>query len=258
LVPPKFTFNNLFPTQLETGSNLNPSTGLLIAPWIVALIVVGGVLILTVLVVIITAVRIRNRSDASLLLSLLDEWNNNITNRAKLVQIRLDATENVAKEDNFRAIYEYQAQNPDEMDLRVGDVVHVTQKHEDGWWAATSYRLKGKSGMVPGNYLEEIPSGPFFLSSITAWIPSHIFYFRLLCFKKKKKDRLMWVERPKTVFGRISQRVSNFFSGATQYGTDPQAVPQSRFSQRISRAFGAAPPQQSQLSLYPSHSFLLF
>ncbi len=48
----------------------------------------------------------------------------------------------------------------------------------------------------------------------------------------------MWVERPKTVMGRFSQRVSNFFGGAPEYGTDPQISQPSKFTQRVSRMMG--------------------
>ena len=33
-----------------------------------------------------------------------------------------------------KAVYAYQAQEPDELTLSVGDEVHVQQRQEDGWW----------------------------------------------------------------------------------------------------------------------------
>ena len=38
-------------------------------------------------------------------------------------------------------------------------MVNVISKQEDGWWEGKSYRLKGKTGFFPGNYVEELPAG---------------------------------------------------------------------------------------------------
>jgi hypothetical protein len=44
-------------------------------------------------------------------------------------------------------------ENEEELDLQEGDIVKVTEKHEDGWCVAV---FNGKIGYVPANYLEEI------------------------------------------------------------------------------------------------------
>ncbi|RKO97884.1 hypothetical protein CXG81DRAFT_26193 [Caulochytrium protostelioides] len=54
----------------------------------------------------------------------------------------------------FRALYDYDAQEADELTLRTGDVVYVTRKDEQGGWWTVS--LRGKTGLVPGNYLEAV------------------------------------------------------------------------------------------------------
>jgi len=169
----------------------NPPSGspkLLIPFYAVIAIVGGGVLIIAVVVIAVIVVRVKNRN--------------------KLVAIRLEASEYLAKENHYRALYAYTPGSRGELELKVGDVIRVTATLADGWWEGASYRLKGQSGIFPGSYCERI-----------------------------HPERLMWTERPKTVIGRLSRRVSNFFSGSPQYGMDPQAAPQSRFSQRVSRAF---------------------
>jgi len=52
-----------------------------------------------------------------------------------------------------KALYDYEAQDADELGLKVGDIVSITKKDASGWWQG---RLKGKEGLFPGNYLEEI------------------------------------------------------------------------------------------------------
>eukprot|EP00040_Diaphanoeca_grandis_P035564 m.224049 g.224049 ORF g.224049 m.224049 type:complete len:1049 (-) comp33420_c1_seq1:231-3377(-) len=52
------------------------------------------------------------------------------------------------------ALYDYEAQDADELSLRTGDVVTITKKDASGWWQG---RLKGKEGLFPGNYLQENP-----------------------------------------------------------------------------------------------------
>lgn len=56
---------------------------------------------------------------------------------------------------SYRAVYDYQSQNDDELDLKEGDVVFVMEKCEDGWFVGTSQRTD-EFGTFPGNYVEEV------------------------------------------------------------------------------------------------------
>ncbi len=42
---------------------------------------------------------------------------------------------------SYRALYNYQPQNDDEVELQEGDVVYVMEKCDDGWFVGTSQRL---------------------------------------------------------------------------------------------------------------------
>ena len=48
-------------------------------------------------------------------------------------------------------LYEYSAQLPDELSLRVGDVITKVERMEGGWWKG---ELAGKTGMFPDNFVK--------------------------------------------------------------------------------------------------------
>ncbi|CAI5684960.1 CD2-associated protein isoform X2 [Oreochromis niloticus] len=57
------------------------------------------------------------------------------------------------KKRQCKVLFEYQPQNEDELELKVGDIVEITEEVEEGWWSGT---LNGKSGLFPSNFVKEL------------------------------------------------------------------------------------------------------
>ncbi|KAF7245864.1 LIM zinc-binding domain-containing Nebulette [Varanus komodoensis] len=53
----------------------------------------------------------------------------------------------------YRAMYDYSAQDEDEVSFRDGDYIINVQPIDDGWMYGTVQRT-GKTGMLPANYIE--------------------------------------------------------------------------------------------------------
>ena len=53
----------------------------------------------------------------------------------------------------YRALYDYAAQDHDEVSFRDGDVIVNAQHIDEGWMYGTVQRT-GKTGMLPANYVE--------------------------------------------------------------------------------------------------------
>nr|XP_033475612.1 CD2-associated protein isoform X1 [Epinephelus lanceolatus] len=57
------------------------------------------------------------------------------------------------KKRQCKALFEYQPQNEDELELKVGDIIDITEEVEEGWWSGN---LNGKSGLFPSNFVKEL------------------------------------------------------------------------------------------------------
>nr|CAH0113582.1 unnamed protein product [Daphnia galeata] len=52
-----------------------------------------------------------------------------------------------------RALYVYEAQDTDELSMNAGDVIEIISEDPSGWWQG---RLRGKQGLLPGNYVQKL------------------------------------------------------------------------------------------------------
>lgn len=57
------------------------------------------------------------------------------------------------KKRQCKVVFEYLPQNEDELELKVGDIIEITEEVEEGWWSGT---MNGKSGLFPSNFVKEI------------------------------------------------------------------------------------------------------
>jgi hypothetical protein len=53
-----------------------------------------------------------------------------------------------------RALYNYEAMRKDDLSFKEGDTIFVVNKRPSGWWLG---ELNGKQGLIPSNYVEELP-----------------------------------------------------------------------------------------------------
>lgn len=53
----------------------------------------------------------------------------------------------------FRAIYDYEAQDSDEVSFSEGDIIFEVESIDAGWMTGKVER-SGKTGMLPANYVE--------------------------------------------------------------------------------------------------------
>ncbi|XP_068432859.1 CD2-associated protein isoform X2 [Clinocottus analis] len=57
------------------------------------------------------------------------------------------------KRRQCKVLFDYQPQNEDELELKIGDVVDVIEEVEEGWWNGN---FNGKSGLFPSNFVKEL------------------------------------------------------------------------------------------------------
>ncbi|XP_028253449.1 CD2-associated protein [Parambassis ranga] len=57
------------------------------------------------------------------------------------------------KRRQCKVLFEYQPQNEDELELKVGEVLEIIEEVEEGWWNGL---LNGKSGLFPSNFVKEM------------------------------------------------------------------------------------------------------
>jgi septal ring factor EnvC (AmiA/AmiB activator) len=56
-----------------------------------------------------------------------------------------------------RVLFDYRPQQPDELELKVGDVIGIVTKDDSGWWTGT---LRNVTGQFPSNFVEMVVTPP--------------------------------------------------------------------------------------------------
>ncbi|CAJ0765220.1 4860_t:CDS:1, partial [Entrophospora sp. SA101] len=52
-----------------------------------------------------------------------------------------------------KVLYDYEARNSDELNIKVGNIISILDKSLNDWWKA---EYEGVKGIIPSNYVEEI------------------------------------------------------------------------------------------------------
>ncbi|CAI9562590.1 unnamed protein product [Staurois parvus] len=58
-----------------------------------------------------------------------------------------------SKKRQCKVLFDYIPQNEDELELKTGDVLEITEEVEEGWWSGT---CSGRSGLFPSNFVKEL------------------------------------------------------------------------------------------------------
>ncbi|XP_067843435.1 nostrin isoform X2 [Heptranchias perlo] len=64
------------------------------------------------------------------------------------------ATDTIQEIGTCKALYDYQAGRDDELNMQQGDILIIHKKDVTGWWFGS---LRGKKGIFPATYIEELP-----------------------------------------------------------------------------------------------------
>eukprot|EP00128_Syssomonas_multiformis_P007765 Colp12_sorted_trinity150504_noHs@31508 len=57
-----------------------------------------------------------------------------------------------AQVECFKALYDYNAQQKDELSFKEGEILYILDKSDPGWWKA---RVGDREGLIPSNYVAE-------------------------------------------------------------------------------------------------------
>ncbi|XP_049612072.1 CD2-associated protein [Syngnathus scovelli] len=68
-------------------------------------------------------------------------------------QPRPSSTTKKLKKRQCKVLFDYQPQNEDELELKIGDILDITEEVEEGWWSGV---INGKSGLFPSNFVKEL------------------------------------------------------------------------------------------------------
>uniref|UniRef100_A0A3B4ABF7 Osteoclast-stimulating factor 1 n=1 Tax=Periophthalmus magnuspinnatus TaxID=409849 RepID=A0A3B4ABF7_9GOBI len=86
-------------------------------------------------------------------------WSEKFTSLNKLVEYYKTSTISKTKEIYLNdgslpeALYDFTAEEEDELEFRAGDIIEVLDRNDPSWWRG---KLRGKSGLFPANYTEQL------------------------------------------------------------------------------------------------------
>ncbi len=60
-----------------------------------------------------------------------------------------------------QVLYDYTPQNPDELEIHVGDIINIIEMCDDGWYCGimdkSNHKQTMEFGTFPGNYVQLLP-----------------------------------------------------------------------------------------------------
>ncbi|CAL2039372.1 unnamed protein product [Caenorhabditis brenneri] len=96
----------------------------------------------------------REKVDEEPILDQYRKLNEPQETKKKETNILMNAASLIPKgSEMYRAVYPYQPQKDDELQLFTNDIIFVVERCDDGWYIGTSLRT-GEFGIFPGNYVK--------------------------------------------------------------------------------------------------------
>ena len=79
----------------------------------------------------------------------------------------------------YTALYHYQPQGENELEIQEGELLYLLEKGEDGWWKAKKKAANDEddepTGLIPANYVEKVGLGTIFRTTLA--YPSSVYPF---------------------------------------------------------------------------------
>lgn len=123
----------------------------------------------------------------------------------------------------MKAIYDFNGDNANELNLYVGDVVTVIEEIDDGWWMGELYDANGnkQQGLFPSNYVEEMSPPPMPVRPVSGRSRSNSHYSQA----SDKQDITEEPEEAESPFADSSSIHSSLSSSYKQYVPPKPAMP---------------------------------
>jgi actin cytoskeleton-regulatory complex protein SLA1 len=80
----------------------------------------------------------------------------------------------------YTALYDYQPQGENELEIQEGELLYLLEKGEDGWWKAKKKAADDEddepTGLIPANYVEKVGLTKVFRADPPSLSPTYPFF----------------------------------------------------------------------------------
>ena len=128
--------------------------------------VIAGVIVVLIVVVVLLLYCRRRSSNESASLLAMRQLDNGYKGKDTSIILSNFSTTEKAEDNVYTAMYNFSADNADELNLAEDDVVSVLERNDSGWWKGR-LRKSGATGWFPAEYVKEAPKPPVSSTAVT-------------------------------------------------------------------------------------------